>query len=118
MYLRAESHNKVATIIFYFARAVSHAAVRTDRLCNVSSQRSLLPLPYNGLIFQQLRRGRLHLKQAFEKWVVKKEFPAGLKRSVLRAILGSKINFLACFFFKHKLHLILPIIMQKKSEIG
>jgi hypothetical protein len=27
--LLAERHNKVATIIFYFARAVSHAAVRT-----------------------------------------------------------------------------------------
>ena len=34
VYLRAESHNKVATIIFYFARAVSHATVRTDRLCS------------------------------------------------------------------------------------
>jgi hypothetical protein len=34
VYLRAESHNKVATNIFYFARAVSHAAVRTDRLCS------------------------------------------------------------------------------------
>jgi hypothetical protein len=33
VYLRAESHNKVATIIFYFARAVSHATVQTDRLC-------------------------------------------------------------------------------------
>ena len=37
MYLRAESHNKVATIIFYFVRAVSHAAVRTDRLCYIRS---------------------------------------------------------------------------------
>jgi hypothetical protein len=27
VYLRVESHNKVATIIFYFARAVGHAAV-------------------------------------------------------------------------------------------
>ncbi len=33
MYLRAESHNKVATIIFYFARAVSHATVERDHLC-------------------------------------------------------------------------------------
>ncbi len=31
--MSAESHNKVATIIFYFARAVSHAAVERDRLC-------------------------------------------------------------------------------------
>ncbi len=29
VYLRADSHNKVATIIFYFARAVSHATVQT-----------------------------------------------------------------------------------------
>ncbi len=35
VYSRAESHNKVATIIFYFARAVSHAAVQTDRLCYI-----------------------------------------------------------------------------------
>jgi hypothetical protein len=32
-YLLAESHYKVATIIFYFARAVSHATVERDRLC-------------------------------------------------------------------------------------
>jgi len=32
-YLLAECHKKVATIIFYFARAVSHATVQTDRLC-------------------------------------------------------------------------------------
>jgi len=43
VYLRAESHNKVATIIFYFARAVSHAAVRTDRLCYIGSQLSPRP---------------------------------------------------------------------------
>jgi hypothetical protein len=33
VYLRAERHDKVATIILYFARAVSHATVQTDRLC-------------------------------------------------------------------------------------
>ena len=43
MYLRAESHNKVATIIFYFARAVSHAAAQTDRLCYIESQLSPRP---------------------------------------------------------------------------
>ena len=43
VYLRAESHNKVATIIFYFARAVSHAAVRTGRLCYIGSQLSPRP---------------------------------------------------------------------------
>jgi hypothetical protein len=32
-YSLAECHKKVETIIFYFARAVSHAAVWTDRLC-------------------------------------------------------------------------------------
>jgi len=32
-YSLAECHKKVATIIFYFARAVSHATVQTDRLC-------------------------------------------------------------------------------------
>jgi hypothetical protein len=31
-YLLAESHDKVATIIFYFARAVSHATVEKDHL--------------------------------------------------------------------------------------
>jgi hypothetical protein len=71
VYLRAERHDKGATIIVYFASAVSHATVPTDRLCYVSSQRSPRPLPYNGLIFQQLRIGRIHLKQAFEKWAVK-----------------------------------------------
>jgi hypothetical protein len=35
-YLLAESHDKVATIILYFAWVVSHAAVRTDRLCAAS----------------------------------------------------------------------------------
>ncbi len=35
VYLRAECHKKVATIIFYFARAVSHATVQTDRLCYI-----------------------------------------------------------------------------------
>ncbi len=35
VYLRAERHNKVATNIFYFARAVSHATVLTDRLCYI-----------------------------------------------------------------------------------
>ncbi len=43
MHLRAESHNKVATIIFYFAKAVSHAAVQTDRLCYIESQLSPRP---------------------------------------------------------------------------
>ncbi len=60
VYLLAERYNKVATIIFYFARTVSHT---------------------------------------------------------LRAILGEKINFLACFFLKHKLHLILPMIMQKSQRM-
>ena len=43
MYLRAESHNKVAKIIFYFARAVSHAVVQTDRLSYIKSQLSPRP---------------------------------------------------------------------------
>jgi hypothetical protein len=30
VYLRAESHNKVATIIFYFARAVSRVSYETS----------------------------------------------------------------------------------------
>jgi hypothetical protein len=44
VYLRAESHNKVATIIFYFARAVSHAAVQTNRfnLCKVPEKLTTL----------------------------------------------------------------------------
>jgi hypothetical protein len=33
VYLRAENHNKVATIIFYFAGAGSLATVGRDRLC-------------------------------------------------------------------------------------
>ncbi len=32
-YVLEETQNKVATIIFYFARAVSHATVERDRLC-------------------------------------------------------------------------------------
>ncbi len=39
---------------------------------------------------------------------------SGSERSTPRAILGAKINFLACFFYKHKLHLIQPMIIQKK----
>jgi hypothetical protein len=42
-YSLANCHKKVATIIFYFARAVSHAAVRTDRLCYIRSPLSLRP---------------------------------------------------------------------------
>jgi hypothetical protein len=34
-HLIAECHKKVVTIIFYFARAVSHATVQTDRLCYI-----------------------------------------------------------------------------------
>ena len=43
VYLRAERHDKVATIIFYSARAVSHAAVQTYRLCYIGSQLSPRP---------------------------------------------------------------------------
>jgi hypothetical protein len=43
VYLRAESHNKVAKIIFYYARAVSHAAIPTDRLCYIESLLSPRP---------------------------------------------------------------------------
>jgi hypothetical protein len=32
VYLRAESHNKVATILFYFASAESSVTVESDRL--------------------------------------------------------------------------------------
>ena len=42
-YLLAESPDKVATIIFYFARAVSHTAVQTGRLCYIASQLSPRP---------------------------------------------------------------------------
>ena len=42
-YSLAECHKKVATIIFYFARAVSHAAVQTGRLCYIASQLSPHP---------------------------------------------------------------------------
>ena len=116
-YSLAKCHKKVATIIFYFARAVSHAAVRTDRLCYNTSALPP-PLPYNGLIFLKLRSGRLHWKRAFKKSAGSQGFWAGSERYTLRAISEANINFLACFFFKHKLHLILPKIMQKNSEIG
>jgi hypothetical protein len=43
VYLRAERHDKVATIIFYSARDVSHAAVQTDRLCYIRSPLSPRP---------------------------------------------------------------------------
>ncbi|MFN9983896.1 MAG: hypothetical protein ACK53Y_28475, partial [bacterium] len=65
-YSLAKCHKKVATIIFYFARAVSHAAVRTDRLCYNTSALPP-PLPYNGLIFLQLQSDRLHWKRALKK---------------------------------------------------
>ncbi len=59
MYLRAESHNKVArsdkTIIFYFARAVSHATVESDRLCFF---KSMLPPPPPPLTCNGLTRFR------------------------------------------------------------
>jgi hypothetical protein len=80
VYLRAESHNKVATIIFYFARAVSHAAVQTDRLnlCKVPEKLTTL--------------------QAGTQKVGGKKRISSRIRKLLRAILGAKINFLACFF--------------------
>ncbi|MFN9999753.1 MAG: hypothetical protein ACK559_01370, partial [bacterium] len=45
-----------------------------------------------------------------------KDFRARSETSTLRAISGAKIYFLACFFKKHKLRLILPMIMQENSE--
>jgi hypothetical protein len=41
---------------------------------------------------------------------------AGSERSTIGAILGAKIDFLVCFFLKHELNLILPMMSQKKSE--
>jgi hypothetical protein len=47
-----------------------------------------------------------------------KDFWAGSERYTLRAISEANINFFACFFLKHKLHLILPMTMQKQTENG
>ena len=49
VYLRAERHDKVATIKFYFASAVSHATVQTDRLCFIYSK---LPPPLSHITVQ------------------------------------------------------------------
>ena len=108
VYLRAESHNKVATIIFYFARTVSHAAVQTDCLCYIA----LSPGPaINRFNLCTVPEKLTTLQEGTQKVGRKKEFRAGSEHSTLRAILGAKINFLACFFFKHKLYLILPMPM-------
>ncbi len=42
----------------------------------------------------------------------------GSESSTLRAILGAKIDFLACFFLKHKLYLILPMTMLKQRNVN
>ncbi len=97
MYLRAESHNKVATIIFYFARAVSHATFQTDRLCYIESPLSPRPL-INRFNLCTVVEKPTALDRALKKSAGKKEFWAGSEGSTLRAILGAKIDFLACFF--------------------
>jgi len=43
VYLRAERHDKVATIILYFASAVSHATVPADRLCDAGGSSVVNP---------------------------------------------------------------------------
>jgi hypothetical protein len=48
-YSLAEYHKQVATIKFYFALAVSHATVQTDRLCSIYS---VLPPPLSHITVQ------------------------------------------------------------------
>ena len=108
VYLRAERHDKVATIIFYFASAVSHATVWTDRLCFIYSTLPPLPLPYNGSIFPQLRRS---YKRALKNRRETKIFGPDQKALLSERFQGQKLSFWPAFFFKHKIHLILPMIM-------
>ncbi len=55
VYLRAKRHDKVATIIFYFARAMSHATVQTDRLCCVALQAGTQKVGGNIRILGRIR---------------------------------------------------------------
>jgi hypothetical protein len=89
---------------------VSHAAVQTDRLCYIRSP--LSPRPAINRCNLNTVAGKLTTPEAgTQKVGGKKEFRAGSERFTLRAILGAKINFFTCFFFKHNLHLILPMLM-------
>ncbi len=106
-YVLAETHNKVATIIFYFARAVSHATVERDRLCFFWSALALRP-PLNSCNLNT-GAGKLTTPEAGTQKVGGKIRISGRIRT-----LYSQSNFL---FLKHKLHLILPMALQKKSQL-
>ena len=83
--------------VFYFARAVSHAAVQTDRLCYIRSQLSPRPA-INRFNLCTVPEKLTTLQAGTQKDAGKKEFRAGSESSTQRAILGAKIDFLACFF--------------------
>jgi hypothetical protein len=76
-------------------------------VCAFSSLRS--PRLYISSVVEKLTT---HCKRAFKKSARKFGFWTRSECSVLRAILGSKINFFD-YFFKHYLHLILRMIIQK-----
>ena len=84
------------------------------------SRRSPRPLPYNGLIFLQLRSGRLqytgsgHSKSRRDH----KDFGPDQSTILSEQFQRQILTFLPVFFFKHKQHLILPKIIQKNLEIG
>ncbi len=65
-------------------------------VCAISSAGS--PRALRALIFAQFQRSWLHCKRALKKSAGKKEFRAWSESFTLRAILGAKIDFLACFF--------------------
>ena len=117
-YSLAKCHKKVVTIIFYFARAVSHAAVRTDRLCYIYSA---LPPPLSHIAVQYFLScgetnytpsGHLKSRRKID------DFGPDQNARFSERFQGEKLTFWPAFFLKHKLLLILPIIMQKNSEVG
>ncbi len=101
MYLRAESHNKVATIIFYFARAVSHATVERDRRYNPNTVAGKPTTPEAGT---QKVGGKIRISGRLRTLYSQSDF-------------RGKNCLFGLLFLKHNLHLILPMMSQKKSEL-
>ncbi len=86
-------------------------------VCAITRQRSPPPLSHKRFNISKVAEWPTTLEAGNQKVGGITGFWAGSERYTLRAISEANINFLACFFFKHKLHLILPKIMQKNSEI-
>jgi len=110
VYLRAERHDKVATIIFFFARAVSHATVQTDRLC--CSYSALPPASPKSWINISTVAEKPTALQAGTQIVGGNIRILGQIRALYsQSDFRGKYQHFGLLFLKHKLHLILPMVM-------